>query len=123
MGSTYSNFKLKLRTKPTSDVTINFSTNCGAKCSIQTPSLTFTTTNWNVTQNFEVIGAGDAADGNNQDYNITLTASSTDATYNSTVAEPTIVIRSCDNDASHLIQPCNFSGSPLGTSSGRLSGA
>ncbi|MCZ8155473.1 MAG: hypothetical protein O9264_05095 [Leptospira sp.] len=122
MGSTYSNFKLKLRTKPTSDVTINFSTNCGAKCSIQTPSLTFTTTNWNVTQNFEVIGAGDGADGNNQDYNITLTASSTDATYNTTVTEPTIVIRSCDNDASHLIQPCNFSGSPLGTSSSRLSG-
>ncbi len=123
MGTSYGTLKLKLRTKPTGDVTINFSSNCGAKCSIQTPSLVFTTTNWNVYQDFSVRGAADGADGGNQDYTVTLTASSTDTTYNTTVAEPSISVRSCDNDNSNLIQPCNFSGSSLGTSGSRFSGA
>ncbi len=123
MVSTYANFKLKLRTRPTADVTINFSSNCGAKCVIVSPNMVFTTSNWNVYQTFEARGAADGADGGNADYNVTLTASSTDTTYNTTVAEPVMVIRSCDNDNSHLIQPCNFSGSPFGTSGSRLSGA
>jgi hypothetical protein len=123
MGFSYANFQLKLRSKPTADVTLSFSTNCGAKCSIQVPNLTFTTTNWGTYQTFQVRGAADGADAGNQDYNITVTASSSDTTYNTTVSEPTFVIRSCDNDNSHLIQPCNFSGSPFGTSASRLSGA
>ncbi len=123
MGTSYGRFRLKLRTKPSGDVTINFSSNCGAKCSIQVPSLTFTTTNWNTSQDFSVRGAADGADGGNQDYNITMTASSSDTVYNTTVTEPTIVVRSCDNDNSHLIQPCNFSGSSFGTTASRFSGA
>ncbi|GBF50494.1 putative lipoprotein [Leptospira ryugenii] len=123
MGTTYSTIKIKLRTKPTANVTLSFSTNCGTKCSIVSPNMTFTTSNWNDYQTLQVQGAADGADGGNQDYNVTLTASSTDTTYNTTVTEPSIVIRSCDNDNTRLIQPCNFSGSPFGTSGSRLSGA
>ncbi|MCW7493917.1 hypothetical protein ND861_14625 [Leptospira sp. 2 VSF19] len=120
-GSKYSNFQLKLRTKPTNNVTLAFSSNCGNKCNILTPTLTFTPTNWNDYQSFQVEGKSDSANSGNVDYTISFVASSLDSTYNTTVTEPTFAVRSCDNDGTHLLQPCNFSGSPLGTASGRLS--
>lgn len=120
-GNKYSNMQLKLRTKPTANVTLTFSSNCGTKCTILVPTLTFTPENWNTYQTFRVEGASDAASSGNQDYNVTFVASSTDTTYNTTVTEPVFSVRSCDNDVTTLIQPCNFSGSPLGTSGGRLS--
>lgn len=121
LGTKYSNFQLKLRTKPTNNVTLTFSSNCGNKCTILTPTLTFTTSNWNDFQTFQVEGKSDSANSGNADYTVSFVASSADATYNTTVTEPTFTIRSCDNDGTHLLQPCNFSGSPLGTSGGRLS--
>lgn len=120
-GSKYSNFQIKLRTRPTNNVTLTFSSNCGNKCNILTPTLTFTPSNWNAYQTFEVEGKTDSANTSNVDYTVSFVASSTDTTYNSTVSEPTFTVRSCDNDGSHLLQPCNFSGSPLGTSGNRLS--
>lgn len=122
-GTKYSNFQLKLRTKPTNNVTLTFSSNCGNKCTILTPTLTFTTTDWNTYQTFQVEGKSDAANTGNADYTVSFVASSADATYNTTVAEPTFSVRSCDNDGSHLLQPCNFSGSAYGTSGGRLTAA
>lgn len=123
LGTKYSNFQLKLRTKPTNNVTLTFSSNCGNKCTILTPTLTFTASNWNDYQTFQVEGKSDSANSGNADYTVSFVASSTDSTYNTTVTEPTFSIRSCDNDGTHLLQPCNFSGSPLGTSgsSDRLS--
>ncbi|PJZ44746.1 hypothetical protein [Leptospira brenneri] len=121
LGTKYSNFQLKLRTKPTSNVTLTFSSTCGNKCTILTPSLTFTSTNWNDYQTFQVEGKSDSANSGNADYTVSFVASSADATYNTTVAEPTFTVRSCDNDGAHLLQPCNFSGSPFGTSGNRLS--
>ncbi|TGM54926.1 hypothetical protein EHQ91_08210 [Leptospira biflexa] len=122
-GTKYSNFQLKLRTKPTNNVTLTFSSNCGNKCTILTPTLTFTTTDWNTYQTFQVEGKSDSANTGNADYTVSFVASSADATYNTTVAEPTFSVRSCDNDGSHLLQPCNFSGSAYGTSDGRLTAA
>lgn len=122
-GNKYSNIQLKLRTKPTANVTLTFSSNCGTRCTILVPTLTFTPENWNTFQTFRVEGASDSATAGNQDYNVTFVASSTDATYNTTVTEPVFTVRSCDNDGTTLIQPCNFSGSPLGTTGGRLSAA
>lgn len=115
-GTKYSNFQLKLRTKPTNNVTLTFSSNCGNKCNILTPTLTFTTTNWNDYQTFQVEGKSDSANSGNADYTVSFVASSGDSTYNTTVTEPTFSVRSCDNDGTHLLQPCNFSGSPLATS-------
>jgi hypothetical protein len=49
MGSTYANYKLKLRSKPTAnDVTLNLSTNCGTKCNLLQLAITFTPSNWNL---------------------------------------------------------------------------
>ncbi|TGL69819.1 hypothetical protein [Leptospira jelokensis] len=122
-GTKYSNFQLKLRTKPTHNVTLTFSSNCGNKCTILTPTLTFTPTDWNSYQTFQVEGKSDSANTGNADYTVSFVASSTDTTYNTTVAEPTFSIRSCDNDGTHLLQPCNFSGSPRGIIGDRLSTA
>ncbi|MCW7473374.1 hypothetical protein [Leptospira levettii] len=120
-GTKYSQFQIKLRTKPTNTVTLNFSSNCGNKCNILTPTLSFTTSDWNVYQTFQVEGKSDSANTGNADYTVSFVASSSDATYNTTVAEPTFSVRSCDNDGTNLLQPCNFSGSSFGTVSNRLS--
>ncbi|XDD47383.1 hypothetical protein AB3N60_04655 [Leptospira sp. WS39.C2] len=113
-GTKYSQFQIKLRTKPTNSVTLNFSSTCGNKCTILTPTLIFSTTDWNTYQTFQVEGKSDAANTGNADYTVSFVASSADATYNTTVAEPTFTVRSCDNDGTHLLQPCNFSGPARG---------
>jgi trimeric autotransporter adhesin len=123
MGSTYANYKLRLRSKPTANVTLNISTNCGGRCQLQTPTLTFTPSNWNTFQNIQLEGRSDGGNSGNQDYNVSFTVTSTDTTYSTTVSKPIFSIRSCDNDNSNLIHPCNFSGSPLGTTGNRFSGA
>ncbi|MBU45373.1 MAG: hypothetical protein CMN76_19330 [Spirochaetaceae bacterium] len=120
MGSTYANFQIRLRSKPSADVTLTFSTNCGSKCNLLTSSLTFTPANWNTYQTVQVEGASDSINSGLQDYNVTFNASSSDSTYNSSVTEPVFRVRSCDNDASNYIAHCNFSGSPLGTTGNRF---
>ncbi|HBS06785.1 MAG TPA: hypothetical protein DEA96_17580 [Leptospiraceae bacterium] len=121
MGSNYANWKIRLRSKPSANVTLNFSTTCGSKCNLLTTSLTFTPSNWNSYQTVQVEGASDAGNSGNADYNVTFNAVSSDSTYNTSVTEPTFRVRSCDNDASNLIHPCNLSGNPLGTSGSRFS--
>ncbi|MBE7438645.1 MAG: DUF1554 domain-containing protein [Spirochaetales bacterium] len=129
MGSTYSTFTIRLRSKPTADVTLNFTSSNTTISEVQTPSLTFTPSNWNVAQTVTVIGKTDGADGGsgngNIDYTVSFTTTSTDTTYagGSAIPRPSFSIRSCDNDNTHEIQPCNFSGSPYGDARGRLSGA
>ncbi len=121
MGSTYANFKIRLRSKPSADVTLSFSSTCGAKCNVLTSSLTFTPSNWNTFQSVQVEGASDSTNSGLQDYNVTFSASSSDSTYNTSVTEPVFRVRSCDNDATNVIAHCNFSGSPLGTTGSRFS--
>lgn len=121
MGTSYATARIKLRSKPSANVTLNFATNCGSKCSLITSSLTFTPSNWSTYQTVQVQGSTDSANSGNADYNVTFTATSSDTTYSTTVAEPTIQVRSCDNDVAHLIHTCNLSGQSLGTSGGRFS--
>ncbi len=129
MGTAYSHFTIRLRSKPSADVTLNFSTNNTAISEVATTSLTFTPTNWDTAQTVYVNGKSNGADGGsgngNVDYTISFTVTTTDSSYSNpgTVARPTFVMRSCDNDGTHEIQPCNLSGSPFGDSRGRLSGA
>ncbi|EMY68158.1 DUF1554 domain-containing protein [Leptospira vanthielii] len=123
-GDKYANFQIRLRSKPTNNVTLNFTSNCGNKCTIQTPSLVFTPSDWNTYQTFRAIGKTDSANAGNQDYTVSFTVSSSDSTYSTTVYKPSVTIRSCDNDGTNLIQPCNYSGSPDGTTTNtRLSAA
>jgi hypothetical protein len=123
MVSTYANYKLKLRSKPSANVTLNLSATCGTRCDLKTTSLLFTTENWNTYQSVLVEGSSDSTNSGNQNYNVTFTVTSADNTYATVVAKPIFTIRSCDNDHNALIQPCNFSGSALGTAGGRFTGA
>lgn len=126
LGNTYARWKIKLRSKPASNVQLNFTSNNTAISTVQTPTLTFTPSDWNVDQWVTVIGNSngtDSATGNgNIDYTVSFTTTTADPTY-STIPKPSFVVRSCDNDNTHLIQPCNFSGSPYGDTRSRLSGA
>lgn len=123
-GSTYSTFTIALRSRPTTNVTLNFSTSDATISNLLTTSLTFTPSNWNVAQSVFVEGRSDGSDNGsdngNQDYTISFTVTTTDPTY-STIPRPSFSIRSCDNDNSHLIQPCNFSGMSIGGSGSRFS--
>lgn len=122
MGTTYSHFTIKLRSKPSNDVTLNFSTNNTSISTVQTPTLVFTPSNWNVAQTVSVVGKSDSGSNNgNVDYTVSFNVTTSDDTYDS-IAKPTFSMRSCDNDGGHEIHTCNFSGSPLGTSGNRLSG-
>ncbi|MEQ9366360.1 MAG: DUF1554 domain-containing protein, partial [Leptospirales bacterium] len=125
-GSNYSRFTIRLRSLPTGNVTLNFSTSDATISNLITTNLTFTTGNWNVPQTVFVEGRSDGSDNGstngNQDYTISFTVATADPTY-STIPRPSFSIRSCDNDNSHLIQPCNFSGSPIGNSGGRFTAA
>lgn len=122
-GTNYSNFTISLRSKPDSNVTMSFATSNASISNLITTSLTFTTTSWNVPQTVFVEGRSDGSDNGstngNQDYTVSFTVTTGDATYNS-IPRPTFSIRSCDNDNTHLLQLCNFSGSPIGNSGGRF---
>lgn len=122
MGSTYSTWQIRMRSKPSANVTLNFTSDAPTISNVLTPSLVFTPSNWNVDQTVTVEGRSNGSDGANVDFSVSFTTTTTDPTY-STLARPSFTIRSCDNDNTRLIQPCNFSGSPLGTSGNRLSGA
>ncbi len=122
MGSTYSTWQIRMRSKPSANVTLNFTSDAPTISNVLTPSLVFTPSNWNVDQTVTVEGRSNGSDGANVDFSVSFTVTTTDPTY-STLARPSFTIRSCDNDNTRLIQPCNFSGSPLGTSGNRLSGA
>ncbi|MCB1139080.1 MAG: DUF1554 domain-containing protein [Leptospiraceae bacterium] len=116
-GTSYSCFTLKLRSQPQADVVLTMtnstSTNDGT---ISPSSLTFTSANWDSTQQVCVTGASDGNNEGTHDYDVSFTISTTDPGYSS-AAKPTFRIRSCDNDMSNLIIPCNYSGA-YGTSSG-----
>ncbi|MCE9599632.1 MAG: DUF1554 domain-containing protein [Spirochaetia bacterium] len=125
MGSTYSKFQLRLRSKPSANVQLNFATSDATVSNLITTTLTFTPSDWNTAQWVFVEGKPNGSDGANTDFTISFTVTSADTNYNNagTVARPTFVMRSCDNDFNRVIQPCNFSGSPFGTAGSRLSGA
>ena len=86
------NFQLVLDSKPTSDVTINFTVDGNQLKSIA--SLTFTPDNWNVTQTARVDAIADGiAEGDEQTSAIQISASSDDSDYSSlTVKDATASI-------------------------------
>ncbi len=114
MGYAYANWRMKLRSKPASNVTIglvsNSTTNDG---SLNVPSFTFTRDNWNEFQTVRVTGASDGTNEGNVNYTVGTTLSSSDGVYgegSSYVGKPSFVVRSCDNDVGSLIVDCACSG-------------
>lgn len=122
-NSTYSNWTMRLRSKPTANVDVqltisdtneaDFSSN-----NSDTITLNFTTANWDTPQTVTLKGTNDDDDVNTT-YNVTTSVTSTDTNYgnSSTVARPGFSIYSCDNDGSNVLAPCRRSGG-FGTSEG-----
>jgi len=118
-GTSYSCFTVKLRSQPQSNVVLAVTNSIPAVASSSLNELTFTPANWDSTQQICMTGTTDGANSGNRDYDISFTVTTTDPGYNGSTA-PTFRMRSCDNDASNQIIPCNFSGSNFGTSTSRL---
>ncbi len=73
---------IRLKKQPTSSVTVESSVTDTTEASVDSSSLTFTTTNWNSRQTLTVTGSNDSIIDGNQLFELALTSSSTDTNYN-----------------------------------------
>ena len=91
----------KLKSQPTSDVTLNISSNNSSRISISKHSLTFTASNWNIDQSVKFT----AIDNNIYDGDVTVSvnikSTSADINYNNLSSGFTITVK--DNDTSGII--------------------
>ena len=92
-----STFTVKLKSQPTDDVTIGFSSNDTTEGDVSPSSLIFTSVNWNVEQTVTVTGVDDLELDGNQSYSIVLSGvSSNDSNYNGLNPDDVFVINSDD---------------------------
>ena len=90
-------YQVKLDTEPGASVTVTPASSEMAVATVSPPTLTFTTSNWNVAQEVTVTGAQDD-DGVNGTATITHTAESTDTGYNDISPIGSVVVSVEDND-------------------------
>jgi hypothetical protein len=104
-GSTAA-FNAVLVKQPTANVTIGLSSSDTSEGTLSTPSLTFTTVNWNQTQTVTVTGVNDAVDDGDIPFTIlTGAAVSTDANYNGLNPADVSVTNTDDDTAGITINP------------------
>ncbi len=95
-GGNTDTYSLVLKTQPTADVTITLTSN--NQITLNSTSLTFTTTNWNTPQNVTITAVDDTLTEGNHTATITHNISSTDTNYNGlTIGTVNVSIQ--DNDA------------------------
>ncbi len=100
-------FKVALASEPTANVTVAVSSNKTGEGTVNPASLTFTSGNWNSTQEVTVTGQNDHIDDGDQDYVITLNPDSAagaggDANYRG-ASNVTYTFRNTDNDTAALV--------------------
>ena len=91
-------FNVVLNSQPTADVTINLVSSDTTEGTVSVPSLTFTSVNWNVVQQFTVNGVDDQIDDGNQTYTIQTSITTTDDVF-SAIDPADVVLTNIDNDA------------------------
>ncbi|MEG4301963.1 DUF4347 domain-containing protein, partial [Microcoleus sp. D3_18a_C4] len=92
------NFTVVLNSQPTADVSIGITSDKTAEGTVDKPSLTFTSANWNVPQTVTVTGVDDLVVDGNAAYNIvTAAATSTDTNYSGVNADD-VAVTNTDND-------------------------
>ena len=94
-------FDVVLNSQPTDDVTLTVASDDPSEGNVSpvTASLTFTSDNWDTPQSVTVIGADDALDDGDINYNINLgPATSSDANYNDLVVSPVAVTNTDDDE-------------------------
>ncbi|AKE63138.1 Alkaline phosphatase [Microcystis aeruginosa NIES-2549] len=95
-GGNTDTYSLVLKTQPTADVTITLTSN--NQITLNSTSLTFTTTNWNTPQNVTITAVDDTLTEGNHTATITHNVSSTDTNYNG-LTLPNVNVNIQDNDA------------------------
>ena len=100
-GSTAA-FDVVLNTQPTGDVTISVASNDSTEGTTDVSSLTFTSSNWNVSQTVTVTGVDDSVDDGDIAYTIvTGVATSSDGGYNGLNVSD-VSVSNTDNDAAGI---------------------
>jgi hypothetical protein len=105
-GPSSDTYEVVLNTPPSANVTITISTD--GQSSVDKTTLTFTTTDWNVSQTVTVTAVDDVTAEGTHTAVITHNASSTDSTYNH-VSIRNIIVHITDND-SHGVTITEFGG-------------
>ena len=88
---TSASFGVTLTSQPIAPVTINLGMSVAGQGSLSQASLTFDSTNWNITQNVTITGLDDQIVNGNQTYQITGSTTSTDANYGGLTMTPVSV--------------------------------
>lgn len=91
----------KLKSQPTSDVTLNISSNNSSRISISKPSLIFTASNWDTEQSVKFTAIDDSIDDGDVTVSVTIKSTSSDINYNNLSSGFAITVK--DNDVSGII--------------------
>ncbi|MDH5560472.1 MAG: Ig-like domain-containing protein [Deltaproteobacteria bacterium] len=115
-------FSVVLNEQPVNDVALSFSSSDATEGTINGAvsdvfTLTFTSGNWNQSQNIVVTGIDDVYADGNQDYFLTVTAQTTDPGYSSIANPPNVYLNNVDDETA-LIVTANFSGSQTSETGG-----
>ena len=91
----------KLKSPPTSNVTLNISSNNSSRLSISKPSLIFTASNWDTEQSVKFTAIDDSIDDGDVTVSVNIKSSSADINYNNLSSGFEIIVK--DNDTSGII--------------------
>ena len=91
----------KLKSQPTSNVTLNISSNNSSRLSISKSSLTFTASNWNIDQSVTFTAIDNSIADGDVTVSVTIKSTSADINYNNLSSGFAITVK--DNDTSGII--------------------
>ena len=91
----------KLKSQPTSDVTLNISSNNSSRISISKSSLTFTASNWDTEQSVIFTAIDDSIDDGDVTVSVNIKSTSSDINYNNLSSGFAVTVK--DNDVSGII--------------------
>ena len=91
----------KLKSQPTSDVTLNISSNNSSRLSISKSSLMFTDSNWDTEQSVKFTAIDDSIDDGDVTVSVNIKSTSSDINYNNLSSGFAIIVK--DNDVSGII--------------------
>ena len=91
----------KLKSQPTSNVTLNISSNNSSRLSISKSSLTFTASNWNIDQSVTFTSIDNSIADGDVTVSVTIKSTSSDINYNNLSSGFAITVK--DNDTSGII--------------------
>ena len=91
----------RLKSQPTSNVTLSISSNNSPRLSISKSSLTFTSSNWNIDQSVTFTSIDNSIDDGDVTVSVTIKSTSSDINYNNLSSGFSITVK--DNDTSGII--------------------